>query len=195
MNSNYQNILNSKYKLMDNYNNFETSYSENPLDDIDINSQLDGGYGNSNNDNYKQYAPLNGDSIIIPKRKTNNNTQQNMYRMDTNLINNNNTNTNNSNKFYQICLFSNPKTKKYSVKRFITNTNTKKGVSKFTSISEKKLNKNEFKKLINSLKPHQYNTYYSWDLSNVEPPILGNVITNSSELLNNDYDYSGFAPF
>jgi hypothetical protein len=188
---------------MDNYQNeFEGSYNPNPLDEIDINAQLDGGYGNSNNEGYKQYAPLEQNNMIIPKRQANpnheydhNTYKKNMYGMDTNLVQNNTNKTNNSNKFYQICLFPDPKTKRYSVKRFIYKTDIKTGISKFVSVSQIGLTAEQHQSFLYSLKPHQYNTFSTYDLSDVDPPKLADVLINSSELLNNDYDYSGYAPY
>jgi hypothetical protein len=97
----------------------------------------------------------------------------------------------NGNKnFYQVCHFADPDIKKYHVRKFIINSDyVIKKVKNYT------INKNTFKKLLETKKDHEYKIYSTYDLSNINYPDPSDILLRKSELLGTDSEYSGFAPF
>lgn len=93
-------------------------------------------------------------------------------------------------EFFQLCTFVDPTTNRYHMRKFIIN-----GKNEFSSIKDYRLKKKECKKFVQIRKPHEYKTYSQYDLNNVAPPNMQEVCTAKSNILGNDYDYTGYAPF
>lgn len=92
--------------------------------------------------------------------------------------------------FYQICTFPDPRTKKFHMRKFVINGN-----NEFVSIDEYYLTKKSCKQFFASKKSHEYKMYHTYNLTDVTYPVLSDFTQANSELLNNSYDYSGYAPF
>ena len=93
-------------------------------------------------------------------------------------------------KFYQICSFQNPHTNKYHVRKFIINSK-----NEFASIKEYKLSKTQYKKLLEIKKTNEYKCYSTYDLKNISYPNYSDILTLKSNMITDNNDYYGFAPF
>lgn len=91
-------------------------------------------------------------------------------------------------KFYQICLFVDPHTQKHHIRRSIINE-----YGKFISIEEKLFSKNQFKKFLKNHRPNEFKTYSTYDMSLIDYPNPGDIMQVQSPLLNNNYEYTGYA--
>jgi len=96
----------------------------------------------------------------------------------------------NVSKFYQICSFQNPETNKYHVRKFIINDK-----NEFTSVKEYKLSKSQYKKLLEIKKTNEYKCFSTYDLKNISYPNSSDILTLKSNMITNNHDYYGFAPF
>lgn len=94
------------------------------------------------------------------------------------------------NFYYQICTFPNPSTSKFHMRKFVINDK-----NEFIAINDYHLNKKQAKKFFSMKKPHEYKCYSVYSLEDVNYPHLSEVLTSKSDILSNNYDYSGFAPF
>ena len=92
--------------------------------------------------------------------------------------------------FYQISTFKNPKTKKYHMRKFVIDGN-----GKFIDIKDYNLTTNQCKTFYKTKKKNEYKKYNVYDLDNVQYPVLSDFHMAKSEILNNNFDYTGFAPF
>lgn len=93
-------------------------------------------------------------------------------------------------KFYQICLFKNPNTNKYQIRRCIINEQCK-----LINISEKMFNDKQYQKFLKIHRENEYKSYPTYDLNLVDLPNPGDILQVQSPLLNNDYSYTGFASY
>ena len=92
--------------------------------------------------------------------------------------------------FYQICTFPNPNNQKFHMKKFVINSK-----NEFINVSEYYLTNNQCKKFFNIKKKHEYKCYPVYSLNDVNTPSLGEILGSKSDILNNTYDYTGYAPF
>jgi len=92
--------------------------------------------------------------------------------------------------FYQICIFPVPKTKLYNMRKFVIN-----GKNEFVDIKDYQLTEDQCKKFYDSKKKHEYKCFSTFSLDNVNTPTLNDVNTAKSNILTNEYSYTGFAPF
>lgn len=92
--------------------------------------------------------------------------------------------------FYQICAFPHPKTDKYHMRKFVINSK-----NEFLHTREYFLTKSQCKKFFKIKKQHEYKCYPVYTLNNINYPSLGEILDSRSSILNNNYDYSGYAPF
>jgi hypothetical protein len=99
--------------------------------------------------------------------------------------------TSNGNKtFYQICYFSNPNTGKYHIRKFVINSDYI-----IKKVKNYKITKSIYNKLLHKKRDHEYKMYSTYDLDNVKWINPSDILISKSEILGNDYSYSGFAPF
>lgn len=89
--------------------------------------------------------------------------------------------------FYQIALF---KTKKgYEVKRFYFDNN-----DRLLDISKAFMSKEKVEKFVDSNKSNIYKIYSVYTLDEVPYPSTSDITLARSDIIQNDYDYSGYAP-
>lgn len=93
-------------------------------------------------------------------------------------------------KFYQICMFKNPETKKYHIRRCIINEKCD-----LVSVDERTFNEKQFKNFFKSHRDNEFKTYSTYDISLINLPNPGDILQAQSPLLNNDYSYTGFASY
>lgn len=91
--------------------------------------------------------------------------------------------------FYQICTFPNHRTKKFNMKKYVIEG------KQFLKIDEYNLTKRQCKKFYKVKKPNEYKCYATYDLRDIDPPSMGDILMARSEILADNYNYSGFAPF
>jgi len=92
--------------------------------------------------------------------------------------------------FYQICAFSNPKNKKYHMRKFVVDENYK-----FVDIRDFYLSKKSYKKFFAEKKPHEYKTFPYYTLDDANYPHMTDILTAKSSMLDDSNNYTGFAPF
>lgn len=95
-----------------------------------------------------------------------------------------------SHKFYQLCHFRHPTTKKYNGRKFVVN---EQGV--FTDVVSKEYTSDQMKKFFRNHKDNEYKKYATYDINTVPFPKVGEILMAQSPLLNTDNDYTGFAKF
>lgn len=93
-------------------------------------------------------------------------------------------------KYYQVCVFKNPTSGKYHVRRCVINSS-----NEFVNVREFELNEKRYKKLLDTHGKHEYKLYPAYDLNAINLPSSSDVTLSKSDILNKFYDYSGFAPF
>lgn len=92
--------------------------------------------------------------------------------------------------FYQLATHPHPKTNRYHMKKYIVNNKDQiKGVNDYM------LTKNKYDKFLKSKKLHEYKLYSVYSLNDVGLPHGADISASKSTILNNNYDYSGYAPF
>ena len=91
-------------------------------------------------------------------------------------------------KFYQLCLFANEYTKKHKIRRCILNEH-----QEFVNIEERDFSERQFKKFIKERRQNEYKIYSTSDIELIDIPNPGDILQAQSTLLNNDYEYTGFA--
>lgn len=93
--------------------------------------------------------------------------------------------------FYQLATYPNPKrSKKFHMRKFIIN-----GKNEFQDVQEYYLTRNQYDRFIKSKKCHEFKAYSVYDLENVSYPTMADIQTAKSDIICNEYDYTGFAPF
>ena len=94
----------------------------------------------------------------------------------------------NINKFHQVCLFANPHTNKYQIRRFLFNE-----YGECIEVTDHHLSKNNFDKFKRKYKSNEYKCYATYTLNNIKPPLIGEMLSAESELLRNQQtSYDGF---
>lgn len=117
--------------------------------------------------------------------------QRPVYKFDTSKENNFLYNPNKKiTRFYQICIFKNKKSDKYHIRRYIIDEN-----NNLFDIKENKLNDKQYSKLFTLRKPHEYKLYSTYTLEDIEHVNVSDILLANSDILSNNYDYSGFAPW
>lgn len=91
-------------------------------------------------------------------------------------------------KFYQICQFKDPKTNKYSVRKFIINEK-----NEFVNVSTRKYTEAQAIEFFKTHRDNEYRAYATYDLDLVDYPNGGTIQALQSPLLNNNHNYYGFA--
>jgi len=92
--------------------------------------------------------------------------------------------------FYQICLFPDLYDNMYNLRIFLIN-----GKQEFLDIKKYKLTKHQFKDFRKKTLPHKYKGYNTYTLDNIGYPTLADFLVSQSDILETNYNYSGFAPF
>ena len=92
--------------------------------------------------------------------------------------------------FYQICTFPNPYDNMYHARKF-----TFTGKNEILDIKYYKLNKKQYKKFRRTAPPHRYACYNTYTLKNINFPTIAQLFTSKSNILETNYNYSGYAPF
>lgn len=92
--------------------------------------------------------------------------------------------------FYQICSFRNPTTKAFHVRKFVINNK-----NEFANVKEYFLSRKQYKKLLEVKTPNEYKCFNTYDLKNIAYPTEADILVSKSQLLNNSYNYTGYAPF
>jgi len=93
-------------------------------------------------------------------------------------------------KYYQIASYQHPKTAKYHIIKYIINDDIQ-----IADISEYMLTKKQLKQLYKSIKIHEYKSYPVYTLNNTPSPHYSDLLASRSSILNNRYNYTGYAPF
>jgi len=93
-------------------------------------------------------------------------------------------------KFYQICAFPNPKNEKYEVRVVKINDD-----DKIISFDIYSVTKETKKKLLSVLRANLFKIYATFTLDGTKLPSLSDISTARSKMINDDNNYSGFAPF
>ena len=93
-------------------------------------------------------------------------------------------------KYYQVCYFKHPKTGKYHIRKCVVN---EKG--EYANISERKYDDMQYHKFFKEHRDNEFKMYPTYDLTCIDYPHPGDILKAQSPLLNNDYDYTGYAKF
>lgn len=94
--------------------------------------------------------------------------------------------------FYNICAFPDDHSGRYHMRQFLYDGD------QFISTKDYHLSKSSYKKFFKSKRPNEYKVYNLRCLDDntcTRGPTLHDMNLANSELLNNDYGYSGYAPF
>ena len=81
-------------------------------------------------------------------------------------------------KYYQLCSFKIPTTKKYHIRRFIMNSK-----NEFTNIQESYIDSNKYQQFIRSHPPSDYKLFGTYDLKQIPYPSLGDITIIQSPML------------
>jgi hypothetical protein len=92
--------------------------------------------------------------------------------------------------FYQMALYSNPKTKLYHIKRFMVDEN-----DNIIDMKNYNIEKEKYDKIVKYKKPNQYKLYSVFDLKNVGYPSKGDILVLKSNILASNNSYTGYASF
>lgn len=95
------------------------------------------------------------------------------------------------NKYYQACLFKNPWTNKFHIRKIVFDE-----MGECIDVSEHKLSTSQFEKFKKKYKSNQYKCYSTYSLSDVNLPKGGEMLTAESSLLGNEQvSYDGYMQF
>lgn len=84
--------------------------------------------------------------------------------------------------YYQICAFRNPKNDKFHMRKFVLDEK-----DNIMSVREYYLSERKCKQFFKTKNEHQYRCYPSYDLDNVNYPVMGDILAAKSPLLANNY--------
>lgn len=93
-------------------------------------------------------------------------------------------------KIYQICGFPNPKTKLFEIREVLVN-----GENEVKAFRNLNVTKSVQRKLLKNLRDNKYRLYSTYTLAYIELPSCNDISLSRSGMINNDSDYSGYAPF
>lgn len=91
-------------------------------------------------------------------------------------------------KYYQICGFANPRKLKYEVRVVYIDEN-----NDIVNYKLLNLDKKIYNKLIHSLRDNEYRLFATYSLDHIELPSCADIAVARSDMICNDYEYSGFA--
>lgn len=92
--------------------------------------------------------------------------------------------------FYQVCVFSNPTTKKYAVRCFVINQDMQ-----FTQVKTEFLSRDDYHRFVSKTPFNKMQKLSTWTLENIPYPKVGNFMMSNSELLNSSNTSYGPAAF
>lgn len=92
--------------------------------------------------------------------------------------------------YYQICQLKNPLNGKYFVRKLYYDT-----TGNMLKLFEKEYEKNLLNEFLMNIKDNKYQMYPTYDLKLIKYPDFADILKASSNLLNNDNTYSGYANF
>lgn len=92
--------------------------------------------------------------------------------------------------FYQLATFPHPKNGKYHMRKFIINSK-----NNVHDVNDYLLDKDQYDRFLKSKKINEYKLYSVYSLNDVNYPTGGEILASKSDMLNNNFDYTGFAPF
>ena len=92
--------------------------------------------------------------------------------------------------YYQVCTFANPYDHFYHARKIIFN-----GKNEILDTKYYKINKAQYKKFRKNFPLHKYALYNTHTLDNINFPTIAQLFTAQSDILQMNYNYSGFAPF
>lgn len=93
-------------------------------------------------------------------------------------------------RYYQVCGFKNTESNKFHARRFTINVN-----NEFVDVKDIRLNDKQYKKLLDNIPPNQYKLFSTYSLSNVNYPSFSDILTAQSDILCNNFNYTGCMPF
>ncbi len=96
----------------------------------------------------------------------------------------------NSFDFYQISSFPNPKTNRFMAIKFTYDQEMI-----IRKVKQYYAKKHIIDKLLQNIGSHKYRLYPCIDLNQIEPPSVSDLMTGASSNTNNNYDYTGYAPY
>lgn len=92
--------------------------------------------------------------------------------------------------YYQVCYYINPESNLHDVKKYVINED-----NDIISVSNFGLTKKQYKKFKMGMPLNKYKLYPTFDLNTTPKPSKSEFVMSKSSMINNNYDYSGFAPF
>jgi hypothetical protein len=92
--------------------------------------------------------------------------------------------------YYQVCMFANPKTGKYSIRKFVIDEN-----EKFVNITETCYNAAQFKHFFTTVRENEIKRFAAWNFKEIPYPKVGDILLSQSDLLNNSCQTYGYANF
>lgn len=93
-------------------------------------------------------------------------------------------------KFYQICGFPNPKTRKFEIREVLID-----GDNNIKTYRKINVDETVHKKLLNALRDNKYRLYSTFNLDNIDLPSCNDITLARSDMINMDNDYTGYAKF
>jgi hypothetical protein len=92
--------------------------------------------------------------------------------------------------FYQLASFANPKTGTHNMRKYTINY-----LNEFLNVEIFNLTKKQYNHFLKDKKLQKYKLYNVYDLKLVSHPTIHDIMTSKSDILQNNYDYTGYAPF
>jgi hypothetical protein len=93
--------------------------------------------------------------------------------------------------FYQICIYANPNTNTFHMRKFAINSK-----NEFINIKSFYLRKSEHKKFFKKKKDFQFRSYPAYSLDEIDVPSLSDILMAKSSMVNDDnLTYDGYAQF
>jgi hypothetical protein len=94
-------------------------------------------------------------------------------------------------KFYQVCLFKNPWSNKYHVRKLVFDE-----YGYCLDVVEHKLSQHQYDKFKKKYKGNQYKSYSAYSLDDIKPPSGGEMLTAESSLLGDGQNsFNGYSSF
>lgn len=109
-----------------------------------------------------------------------------LYNANNNLISRKDQLTYNGVDIYQICIYPHPKTKQYSVRRFIITAN-----NEISAVKMYRLTEEQVKKLKAKLQQNQVKCFSCYDFDGISEPDIRDILLAQSQLLDRSQNYTG----
>ena len=93
-------------------------------------------------------------------------------------------------KFYQVCCFPNPKTDKFEIREVLIDGNNNVETYKLHHVSKKAQ-----RQFLRATRDNKYRMYTVFTLEHIELPSYNDISLARSDMLNNDSEVSGYAPY